>query len=381
MEFSWTPEQGDLRAAVRRVLADKAPLSRARELAEAGERHDPDTWETLAAQLGLQGLALPEDAGGSGGSLVDLAIVMEEMGAVLFGGPFLPTVVLAANVLAALPDDPVAAELLPRLAEGELTAAVAVVEADGRWSPESVRTSARDGGGGPVLDGDKELVLDGAGADVVLVLARSDAGLGWYAVEAGAAGLVRTPRQVLDGTRPAASLELRGTPARPVGEPGGGWAVAERMRRTAAILLAAEQAGAAGELVRRTAEYAATRRQFGRPVGAFQGVKHRLADMAVRHEMARSAAFWAAWREPGSAEQEFGALVARSYCSGAFLQTAKDTIQLHGGIGFTWEHDAHLFLRRARLDATLLGGAAEARAALLPHLLTDLPPELEGAAR
>jgi alkylation response protein AidB-like acyl-CoA dehydrogenase len=282
-------------------------------------------------------------------------------------------------VLAALPDDPVAGELLPPLAEGELTAAVAVVESDGRWSPESLRAFARDGGAGPVLDGDKELVLDGAGADVLLVLARSDAGWSWYAVDGGAAVLTRVPRAVLDGTRPAARIELRGTPARPLGEPGRGWAVAERMRRTAAILLAAEQAGAAGELVRRTAEYATTRRQFGRPVGAFQGVKHRLADMAVRHEMARSAAFWAAWQEPGSPDQDFGALVARSYCSDAFLQTAKDTIQLHGGIGFTWEHDAHLFLRRARLDATLLGGTAEARAALLPHVLTDPPPEREGA--
>jgi alkylation response protein AidB-like acyl-CoA dehydrogenase len=381
MEFSWTPEHRDLRAAVRRVLTARAPLSRARELAEAGERHDPEMWETLAAQLGLQGLGVPEELGGSGGSVVDLAIVMEEMGAVLFGGPFLPTAVLAANVLAALPEDPVAGELLPRLAEGELTATVAVVEQDGRWAPESIRTSARDDGGGTVLDGDKELVLDGADADVVLVLARSQAGPSWYAVEGGAAGLTRVPRQVLDGTRPAACLELRGTPARPVGEPGRGWAAAERMRRTAAILLAAEQAGAAGELVRRTADYAKTRRQFGRPIGGFQGVKHRLADMAVRHEMARSAAFWAAWQEPGSPEQDFGALVARSYCSSAFLQTAKDTIQLHGGIGFTWEHDAHLFLRRARLDATLLGGAAEARSSLLPHLLTDLPPELEGATR
>ncbi|TDC89818.1 acyl-CoA dehydrogenase family protein [Actinomadura sp. 7K507] len=384
MEFSWTPEHGDLRAAVRGVLTAKAPLSRARELAEAGERHDPEMWETLAAQLGLQGLGLPEEHGGSGGSLVDLAIVMEEMGAVLFGGPFLPTAVLAANVLAALPRDPVAGELLPPLAEGELTATVAVVEADGRWAPESVRSSARRGTGGPVLDGDKELVLDGADAEVILVLAQSEAGATWYAVEGAAAGLTRVPRQVLDGTRPAARLEMRGTPARRIGERGGGWAVAERMRRTAAILLAAEQAGAAGELVRRTAEYAKTRRQFGRPVGGFQGVKHRLADMAVRHEMARSAAFWAAWQEPGSSGQDFGSLVARSYCGGAFLQTAKDAIQLHGGIGFTWEHDAHLFLRRARLDATLLGGEAEARSALLPHVLTDLTdpsPEPQGATR
>ncbi len=309
---------------------------------------------------------------------MDLAIVMEEMGAVL-GGPFLPTAVLAANVLAALPDDPVTAELPPPLAEGELTAAVAVVESDGRWAPESLRTFARDGGGGPVLDGDKELVLDGAwrrrdprarqvGRRIELVRGRRPGR--W---------LTRVPREVLDGTRPAARLELRGTPARLLGEPGRAGRSPSGCGGRRRSCSRPSSAYAAGELVRRTAEYATTRRQFGRPVGAFQGVKHRLADMAVRHEMARSAAFWAAWQEPGSPDREFGALVARSYCSDALLQTAKDTIQLHGGIGFTWEHDAHLFLRRARLDATLLGGTAEARAALLPHVLPDPPPELEGA--
>ncbi len=376
MEFSWSAEHGDLRDAVRRVLTSKAPLSRARQLAEAGDRHDPEMWKTLAGQLGLPGLGVPTEFGGSGASLVDQAIVMEEMGAVLFGGPFLSSAVLAANVLAALPEDPVTRELLPQIASGELTATVAVVEADGRWHPDSVRTS-----GGSTLDGAKELVLDGADADVILVLARSDAGLTWYAVEADAAGLARVPRQVLDATRPMASLELRGVSARALGEPGAAWEVVEQMRRTAAILLAAEQVGAAGELVRLTSDYAKTRRQFGRAVGSFQGVKHRLADMAVRLEMARSAAFWAAWQEPGSADQDFGALVARSYCSEAFLQTAKDTIQLHGGIGFTWEHDAHLFMRRARLDATLLGDAADARAALLSHVLSDASPQLKGTHR
>jgi alkylation response protein AidB-like acyl-CoA dehydrogenase len=144
------------------------------------------------------------------------------------------------------------------------------------------------------------------------------------------------------------------------------------VHRAAAVLVAAEQVGAMDTLVTRTAEYARTRRAFGRPIGAFQAVKHRLADMAVRLEMSRSAAAWAAFQEPGSPDEALGAAVAASYCGDAFLQAAKDTIQLHGGVGFTWEHDAHLFLRRARAAATLVGPPSEHRAALVPLVLPDL---------
>lgn len=368
MEFSWTTEHTDLRDAVRKMLADRAPVSRARELAEAGERHDPGVWEVIATQLGLPGLAVPEEFGGSGGSLVDLAIVMEEMGAVLHGGPFLPTAVLSVGVLSELADVPAARELLESIASGRTTSTVAAVESDGSWAPEAVRTTAEGSGDSVVLTGSKHLVLDGAEADVLLVLARTGDGLDWFVVDGAADHLVRTPQHVLDGTRPMAVVEFAGTPARRLSTGGAGGDLASRMLETASILLAAEQAGAAGELVRRTAEYATTRHQFGRPIGGFQGVKHRLADMQVRLELARSAAYWAAWQQPGSAEARLGALVARSYGSDGILQTAKDAIQLHGGIGFTWEHDAHLYLRRARADATLLGSSRSAREALLTHV-------------
>jgi alkylation response protein AidB-like acyl-CoA dehydrogenase len=377
MEFTWTAEHQDLRAAVRRVLASKAPVEKAREQVESGARHDPEVWRTLADQLGLPALGVPEELGGMGGTLVDRAIVAEEMGAVLYGGPFLPTAVLATEVLLALADDEGAQQLLGRIAEGGTTATVAVVEGPGPWSADALHTTASGGR----LNGDKVLVLDGAEADVVLVLAAGEAGPGWYAVDGAELGSARTAQESLDRTRPMARLALRDVVARPLGAPGTGWPALERMRTVAGVLVAAEQVGLAGALVRRTAEYATTRRQFGRPIGSFQGVKHRLADMEVRHQMARSAAYWAAWQEPGSAELALGSLVARSYCSEGLLQTAKDTIQLHGGIGFTWEHDAHLYLRRARVDATLLGTPAEARAALVPHVLTSEPAPLAEVTR
>ncbi|MET0447591.1 MAG: acyl-CoA dehydrogenase family protein [Aeromicrobium sp.] len=370
-EFGWTPEHRDLRDAVRRVLATRAPLSRARELAESGTRHDPALWSVLAEQLGLQGLAIPTDLGGSGASRLELAIAMEEMGAVLLGGPFLSTVVLAAEALLASSDEAAQAEHLPRIAAGELTATLAVVEADGRWHEDGIATVATGTGGDVRLTGTKEIVLDGADAELLIVAARGERGVSLYTVDAGAAGLDRERLAVLDLTRPLARITLADTPATLLGTDGAGWAVVEQVRRAATILVAAEQVGASTTVVAMTAEYAKTRRQFGRPIGSFQGVKHRLADMAVRLEMSRSAAYWAAWQTPGSDDEALGAAVAGSYCSDSFLQSAKDMIQLHGGIGFTWEHDSHLFLRRARLDASVVGGSAEHRAALLPLILPE----------
>lgn len=371
MEFTWTPEQHDLRASTRKLLQSRAPLARARELAEAGSRFDPALWAAMAQQAGLHGIALPEKHGGSGGSWVELSIVLEEAGRVLLGGPFFATVVLGAQALIASGDSAAQEEYLPGLAEGKLTATLAVAEADGRWAGGGVVARAA-GSGDSRLTGVKELVLDGADADLILVPAHGDRGPSLYAVESGAPGLAAERLDVLDLTRPMARLRLHDVPARLVGEEGAGWAVIEQVRRAASVLLAAEQVGAMATLVEMTAEHARTRRAFGRPIGIFQGVKHRLADMAVRLEMARSAAFWAAWQEAGSAELAMGAAVARSYCSQALLQTALDTIQLHGGTGFTWEHDAHLFLRRARADAGLLGRPEEARAELVPLLLPEL---------
>ncbi len=356
MEFAVSPEREELRLAVRRLLADRAPLARNRELAERGERHDPGVYRDMAEQIGLQGLALPEDLGGSGGSYVDLAVVCEEQGAVLLGGPFFATAVLAAPALLACADDPAGQELLEAVAAGKSTATLAAVEAGGRWDQDGIATRAERGGDGYRLTGSKELVLDGAEADVLLVVARSAAGLSLFRVDPHEPGVQRCPLQPLDATRTMARVALADAPAQLLGAEGDGWRAVEQARRVATVLLAAEQVGGARRCVELTAEYARQRRQFGRAIGSFQAVKHRLADMASRLELARAAAYWAAWQCPGpSRELDEAVAVAGSYCGEAFLQTAFDTIQLHGGIGFTWEHDAHLFVRRARAGLSLLG--------------------------
>jgi alkylation response protein AidB-like acyl-CoA dehydrogenase len=363
-EFGWTDEHRALRATVRDLLAARAPVARARELAEAGERHDPALWSTLAADVGLQGLALPERFGGFGGTLLDLAIVTEEMGRVLFGGPFLSTVALAAPVLLASEDDRACAAVLPRIADGTLTAALAV-EA---WVEDEITVTADAAG---ALTGTVPVVLDGADANVLVVAACGPDGVAPYLVEGGAR---RTPLSTMDLTRRAARVTFDGTPATLLGDPARGWDVLRRARAVASVLVAAEQVGGMAAATELTAEYARTRRQFGRLIGSFQGVKHRLADMTVRSEMAHSAAYWAAWQPVGSPELAYGAAIARSYCGDAFLQTGLDAIQLHGGIGFTWEHDAHLYLRRARTDRALLGTPAQARAELAAHLTTERVP-------
>ncbi|MCE3554861.1 acyl-CoA/acyl-ACP dehydrogenase [Pseudonocardia sp. RS11V-5] len=378
-EFGWTDEHRGLRETVRRVLADRAPVARARELAEAGERHDPALWSELAGQVGLQGLALPERYGGYGGTLLDLAIVVEEMGRVLHGGPFLPTVGLAAPVLLAAEDpgdgnadgNGPATEYLPRIADGSLTAALAVEAWDAAGGPVTSTTADASGR----LTGTVPVVVDGGDADLLVVAAQGPAGPAPYLVEAGATGLTRTPLETLDLTRRAARITFDGTPARALGDPARGSAVLARARAVSSVLVSAEQVGGMTAATELTAEYARTRRQFGRLIGSFQGVKHRLADMAVRQEMAHSAAYFAAWQEPGTPEFVEAAAIARSYCGDAFLQTGLDAIQLHGGIGFTWEHDAHLYLRRARADRALLGSPQQARAELVPALLSRVTIE------
>jgi alkylation response protein AidB-like acyl-CoA dehydrogenase len=370
VEFDWTDEQTDLRSGLQRLLRERAPIASARALGESGGRHDPATWRAFA-DAGLTSLALPENYGGAGASPVELAIVGEELGRVLHGGPFLSTAVLAAYALLATEDDDACSTYLPAIAGGELTAALAVAEDGGAWRESGVTTEAAQRDGEHRLTGHKPLVLDGHDADLLLVGARDGAGVSLYAVEATAPGITRTALATLDLTRPMAALTFAATPARLIGKAGGGWDAVESALRTAWIFIAAEQAGGSAQAVEVTAEYARTRRQFGRDIGAFQGVKHRLADMAVRAELSRSAAYWAAWQEPGSPEAVMGAHVAAAYCGDSYLQTAKDMIQLHGGIGFTWEHDAHLYLRRARADAGLLGGPSAHRSQLEAYLRTE----------
>jgi alkylation response protein AidB-like acyl-CoA dehydrogenase len=366
--FAWSAEHREFREVLRKSFGGHDPAALARDMFD-GTAWPDGLWAGMCEQLGLAGLALPEEHGGSGFGRVEAAIVGEEMGRVLLGGPYLPTVVLAAEAIARSGDEPAMAEHLPAIAAGERLAALAIAEREAAWDLAAISTSAADGPGGPALTGRKDLVLGGADAAVLVVAAREgDRAPGLFLVDAAAPRLTVRPEKVLDATRPAASVEFDQTPARRLGAHGDAARVLRLVRENAAIFLAAEQAAGARACVDLTAEYARTRVQFGRQIGAFQGVKHRLADMLVRAEQAHSAAVWAAWQEPGTAAADLGASVARAYCSEAFLQNALDTVQLHGGIGITWEHDAHLFLRRAQTDAALLGRTGAERRRLESHL-------------
>jgi alkylation response protein AidB-like acyl-CoA dehydrogenase len=367
MRLVLTAEQEELRDGFRRFLAERSPMRRVRELMDSAEGSDPDLWRRMAAEIGVVGITVPEAYGGAGLGQAELSVVMEELGRALTPGPFLASSVLAASTLLALDDEEARRELLPSLASGERIATLAVVE-DRGWGADAVGMRAELVDGGWKLSGTKTLVLDGCLADLVLVAARVGDELAFFAVEGSAPGVSRTPLRTLDLTRRMAGLELARVPARRlVGEDPEG--ALEHVTDLAALALAGEQLGGLQRCLEMSVEYAGARAQFGRAIGSFQAVKHLCADMQVQMELARSAVRHAAWAaDEAPDELPVAADVAASYCSDAFARVAAATIQVHGGIGFTWEHDAHLYYRRARSTQQLFGSAAERRARLARRL-------------
>ena len=377
MNFAFSPEQDEFRLSLRRFLADKSPAAEVRRLMETDAGYDPQVWKLLADQLGLPGLAIPEEFGGSGATTVELGIAFEEMGRVLLCAPFFSTVGLAAQALLAAGDDRAKREYLPRIADGSLLATVAVTEEDGRWDLAAVRTSAvpdldAAGAAGSSeepgvfrLDGTKMFVVDGHIAELLLVVARTGSGLGLFAVDACAEGVVRTSLPTLDLTRKLARVEFTRVPARLVSGVGDATGALARALDLALVALTSEQVGGAQRCLDMAVDYAKVRMQFGRPIGSCQAIKHKCAEMLIEGESAKSAAYHAA----GSTADELGvaAAIAKAYCSEAYFHVAAETIQVHGGIGFTWEHDAHLFLKRAAADRLLIDPAAR-RGRLLADL-------------
>jgi alkylation response protein AidB-like acyl-CoA dehydrogenase len=359
--LTFTEEQEALRATVRRFLAVKSPSEAVRGWMESGEGHDPVLWRQLAGQLDLQGLAVPEKYGGAGGGPVELGIVLEEMGRVLLPSPFFATVALAGQALVASGDDTARSRWLPGIADGSLTATVALAEESGSWRLDDVATAATASGGGWTLSGTKMFVIDGHSADLVLVVARTETGPGLFAVEGDEAGMTRTPLEALDLTRRLGRIDLADTPATRVGEHTIGFP--RTWLDLAVIALAAEQVGGAQACLDAAVGYAKVRVQFDRPIGSFQAIKHKCADLLLEVEAARSATRHAA-AMADTGELPTAAAVAGAYCSAAFTHAAKENIQIHGGIGFTWEHDAHLYLKRAKSSEQLFGAPAAHRARL-----------------
>ncbi len=368
MMLGVSAEQEELRASVRRFLADRAPITRVRELMDNGET-DWAVWEQAGAQLGLQGLAIPEAYGGAGFGFAEQAIVLEEFGAALYGGPYLASAVLAATALLAGPDEGARRELLPGIASGQTVATLAFTEDGGSWDPGAIRLSAVKDGEAWRLEGHKSFVLDGATAGLILVAAATDAGLSLFAVDAGAAGLGRAALPALDQTRQLARLEFAGVTGRLIGSPGDGAAVLDRALDVAAIALAAEQLGGAQRALDMAVEYAKIRRQFDRPIGSFQAIKHRCADLLLEVESLRSAVGYAAAAvAEDSPEIPVLASLVKSYASETYFHVAAENIQIHGGIGFTWEHDAHLYFKRAKASELFLGDGAYHRERLATRI-------------
>ncbi len=365
MQLVFDTEQEDLRRSVRRFLENEVPLSTVRTLMDTPGAHDPALWRRMAEELGLQGLIVPDEHGGSGAGFVELAVVQEEMGRAVLPGPFFSTAVLAVSAILDAGDDEAAKDLLPGIADGSTIATLAATEADGRWELEATSAIARPSGQGWALTGVKSYVPDGALAGLVLVVARTDAGLSLFAVEATAAGLTRTALPTLDQTRPLARLDLDGVAGRLVGADG---AAGDTVRRTldkAAVALALEQVGGAQAALDMAVAYAKQRRQFGRLIGSFQAIKHKAADVMLKVESARAAAYYGAWAVAADSEEVPGvASLAKAYCSDAYFHAAAENIQIHGGIGFTWEHDAHLHLKRAEATRLWLGDPSWHRARL-----------------
>ncbi|MFE2154864.1 acyl-CoA dehydrogenase family protein [Streptomyces lavendulae] len=387
MDAAFTAEQDEMRRTLREILGKRCGPDEVKAAARTDTGYDRELWQRLARELGLPGVAVAEEYGGVGCTPADLALACEETGRALLPSPLLATAALAVPLIAALGTPAQRAALLPPLAAGERTAALAVAgpalatalgltgeNAPGDWAGggRAGGVQARAAGSGPAgsdpvggdpawrLYGEVAQVLDGHSADLLLVaahtggFARSRTLL--FLVRADAPGLVRTRQPTLDETRPQGRVQLRDVPAELLGEEGADPLPAlAATGRTAAAVLAAEAVGAADRALARTVEHVGRREQFGRAIGSFQAVKHRLADLYVQIQAARSAAYYAAW------DPDQGAL-ALAQALEALRATAGEAVQLHGGIGFTWEHDAHLYFKRAAADDLLFGPVHRLRA-------------------
>ncbi len=366
--FALTDEQHELRRTVRSLLELKSDETQVRRAVETQEGYDAAVWEQMTKQLGLQGLAIPEEFGGLGFGFVELGVVLEETGRALLPGPFFGSVALAGNVLMQCEDREAKSRYVPGIASGDTIATLAFTEQSGRWDPESIRVRAHQQDRRWSLNGTKSFVLDGHIADLILVVAQTDSGLSLFAVEASEQ-LARRALSTLDPTRRQARIDFVETPAELIGTEGNAWPALSRALDIATAGLAAEQVGGAQRCLDLAVEYAKTRRQFGKPIGSFQAIRHKCADLMLEVECARGAAQYAVHAAANLADElPAAASLAKAYCSDTYAGAAAANIQIHGGIGFTWEHPAHLYFKRAQSSGHLLGDAAYHRRLLADRI-------------
>jgi len=363
MNFGFTEEQELLRKTARDFLGEHAPMKRVREVMEGGEPAR-ELWSRMA-ELGWQGLALPETEGGAGLTPIELCIVLEELGRALAPVPFLPTVI-AADAILQLGDASQRAEWLPRIAAGGVRATLAITEERGSEEPDALALTARRHANGWELSGRKLFVPDAGQADLLVVVGRTGGedqkGLAAFLVPTRTAGVRVEPMRSMDLLRPLSSIDFEGTRLPGASLLGGdpeAWPAIDRVLDRARVLVCGEMVGGAEKCLEDSVAYAKQRVQFGKPIGVNQAIKHKCADMLFAVESSKSITYYAAWAaREDSEEAAISAAMAKSYVSDAYRQVAGENIQIHGGVGFTWEYDCHLYFKRAKSDEAWLGDGA-----------------------
>ena len=374
MNFAFSPEQEEFRTMLARFAAERCSLEHTRRISETDSGYDAELWKQMAQELGLTGVAIPESYGGQGYSYLELGLALEQLGRTLAGGPLFATCCLAAPAIVNAGSEDDKKELLPGIAAGKTIATLAVSEGSAQTQPSTITATCRESGGQWQVSGAKSYVVDAQNADLIIIAAREagstgSSGISLIAVQADAPGVVIEPVDSLDPTRRLAHVKLDDVAGRMLGSAGQAWPALSRTLDQAAILLTAEQVGGAARCLDMAVQYSKERIQFGRQIGSFQAIKHRAAAVKLDLELARSAAYWSWWiASEHDEELEQAASIARSVCSDAYLHAAAENIHIHGGMGFTWEADPHLYYRRAKWSATLLGDPTLHRARIADSL-------------
>ena len=389
MALVFTADQDQFRGSIRRFLSDQMPTTRVRQLMQTDHAFDEQLWQQTSAQLALTGIHLPEHLGGAGFGPVELGIALEEMGRSLFCGPYLSSAVLSAYALLICADADQQERWLSDLASGARRCSLAVTESAGLWQDDDIHTTATtDDAGGSLLNGQKRFAIDANNADLIVVAARASDGIALYMIDGDAKGLTVTALDTMDPTRKMADIELKNVVAtRLTHAPDH---LLDTLLNVACIALASEMIGGCQRLLDSAVDYTQLRYQFGRSIASFQAIKHRLADLLLDVELSRSAAYQAAQtlascgalrgidNDKRRLLTEHASLAKAAVCE-TYLQTALETIQLHGGIGFTWENDTHLWFKRAKSSEVLFGTPAEHRERMMVAIETTTPSQ-ESAA-
>jgi len=365
MDFGFSEEQEMLRSSARDFLGKEAPMTYVRKMMDDERGFTPELWKKMA-ELGWMGLILPEKHGGSGLDFVDLVVVLEEMGRVVLPGPFFSTVVLGGVALMEGGSAAQQQTYLPKIASGDLKITLAQLEPSGRWDADGVALEAKPDGSGYKLAGTKLFVPDANVADLFVVAGRAPGskgteGISLFLVDAKSPGVSVTMLKTMDQTRKLGEVVLNDVAVgadRVLGKPGAGWALLQRIVDRGKVGLAAEMCGGAQKVLEMSVDYAKVREQFGKPIGSFQAIQHKCANMLVEVESSKSITYYAAWAVANDvAEAPLAAAMAKAYTSDAYRHTAGEGIQIHGGIGFTWEHDMHIFFKRAKSSEVTFGDA------------------------